>query len=112
MAQQGKSRFAIKDTQEFTDLLIKQARDRFISKKTPVIADDDKAIYEGKILNILWKNDVWFGFIERGSYDENVYFDSRVYKGDPAKLFPRTRVRYEMVSGAKGNFALSVDLLD
>ena len=110
--KQGKSRFGIKDTQEFTDLLIKQARDSFISKKTPAILDEDKAIYEGKILNIFRKNDVWFGFIERGSYQENVYFDSRTYQGDPSTLLPRTKVRYEMGSGARGNFALSIQLLD
>ena len=110
--KQGGSRFAIKDTQEFTQLLVKQARDRFISKKTPVIKDEDNAIYEGTILNIFSRNNVWFGFIERGSYQENVYFDSRAYEEDPAKLLPRTKVRYEMGSGARGNFALSVQLVD
>ena len=93
-------------------MLVKQARDRFISKQTPVIRDEDKAIYEGTILNIFRKNNVWFGFIERGSYQENVYFDSRAYEGDPANLIPRTKVRYEMDIGPKGNFALSVQLLD
>jgi hypothetical protein len=110
--KQGGSRFAIKDTQEFTQLLVKQARNTFISKETPVTRGEDKAIYEGTILNIFRKDNVWFGFIERGSYQENVYFDSRAYKGDPAELLPRTRVRYEMGIGAKGNFALSVQLLD
>jgi hypothetical protein len=106
--KRGKSRFGIKDTKEFSDLLIERARNSFIANEAPAIQDDDRTFYEGTILNIVWRNGSWFGFIERGSYHANVYFDNRGYKGDPSKLIPRTKVRYQIGSGVRGDFGVNV----
>jgi len=65
----GKSRDSIKDRKGFTELMLEQARENFISReyltKRKALQDekDDKVIYEGIVLNIIPKNDFWFGFI-------------------------------------------------
>jgi len=109
--KRGKSQYGVKDTEEFRDLMLNQLRKTFIVKSVPV-KDDNKVIYEGTIFNIIQRPDHWIGFIDRGSFQENVYFDNRSYKGDIVKLKPHSKVEYEMVSREKGNFAVHVQLKD
>ena len=64
----------------------------------------------GTILKIVPKFPKWFGFISRGSQYDNVYFDSRGYKGEVRELIPNREVRFEMVIGDKGPFAKNLEI--
>jgi len=96
----GKSGYGIKDSKDFTDLLIRRLA---LQDTTPPIAN--VTIQEsvlGSILRIIWKeDDHWFGFISRGNYNDNVYFDKWAYTGDLSRLVPGTKVEYEIESGTR-----------
>lgn len=108
--EKGGSRFGIKDNKDFTDLLVSQARRYFTNNQVPTAAEDDSALCEGQVLRVVWRNGVWFGFITRGMEFENVYFDSRGYRGEPSDL-PERRVRFEISRGKNGLFAKNVALV-
>lgn len=110
--QEGGSRFGIKDTKGFTDLLLQQAARTFTQTPLPRDHGDGRRVSEGEILRVIWRNGVWFGFIKRGFEYENVYFDSRGYRGEPRELVPDRRVRFEIATGEKGFFAKNVTLRD
>jgi cold shock CspA family protein len=110
--QKGESRFGIKDNKEFTDLLLQQARARFTQTQRPKDHEDLAEVYEGQVLRIIWRGGVWFGFIKRDAEQENVYFDSRAYKGEPRELGPNRRVRFELGQGEKGWFARNLSFAD
>lgn len=74
--------------------------------------DDGRRVSEGEILRIIWRNGVWFGFIKRGFEYQNVYFDSRGYRGEPRELIPNRKVRFEIAAGDRGSFAKNVTLCD
>ncbi|MDD2469162.1 MAG: hypothetical protein PHI97_34795 [Desulfobulbus sp.] len=109
---QTKSRHGIKDSKDFTDLLINQSRKRFITKELEKEQEEaeHKKEYEGTILRILKKNGLWFGFIDRGYDFENVYFDSRGYDGEKEDLLPGTKLIFEIGQGERGLFAKNVEL--
>lgn len=111
---QSRSRHAIKDNKDFTELLIRQSRRRFITKdeepREEEIVSTEK--YEGTVLRIIQKHGLWFGFIDRGIDFENVYFDSRGYDGDEEDLFPGTRLVFEIGKSDRGYFAKNVDIAD
>ena len=109
----GKSPYGIKDNKDFTDLLLKQAREYFIQGQ--VLADevDDKVIHQGTVLRIICKQDYWFGFIKLGNqYEDNAYFDSRDYQGDIKDLSPNTPVQFEIGKNDRGYFAINVQLIN
>ena len=108
--QKGGSRFGIKDNREFTDLLIEQARTSFAQSQRSKNDEQTSEVYEGRILRIMWRDGVWFGFIRRGPQQENVYFDSRAYKGELRKLIPDERVTFELGRNEKGWFARNVSI--
>lgn len=106
--RRGRSRYGIKDSKDFTDLLQAQFRDT----PGPRLDIEQRAseVGPGKILRMIWKDDGhWFGFIRRGPYDENLYFDNRAYSGDLTKLVPGTEVTYELDQGTRAN---RVELVD
>lgn len=109
---QSRSPYGIKDNKDFTDLLIEKSREYFIQNQVPIIEKDSETIYEGAILTIKSKNGRWFGFIKRGYQYENVYFDSRAYKGDVSKLLPHTKVKFEIENDKRSSFATKVELID
>ncbi len=86
--QKGESRFGIKDNKGFTDLLLQQAGARIVQPQRPRDHDDLRETHEGQVLRIIWRDGVWFGFIKLGVEQENVYFDSRGFKGEPRELSP------------------------
>lgn len=104
---ESKSRFGIKDNKEFTDLLIRKSREYFIQNQNPSNAEDTPLL-DGEVLRLMWKHGVWFGFIKRGLQYENIYFDSRGFKGEPRDLIPGTRVKFELVRRDKGDYAQHV----
>lgn len=108
---QGNSRFGIKDREDFTHLLIRNATSEFIKNGKPIKETEKVALLEGDILNISHRPDgTWFGFIGRGSFEQNAYFDNRAFKDDPSKLSPRTHVRYKMERRPQGEYATLVEI--
>jgi cold shock CspA family protein len=109
----GKSRYGMKDNKDFTDLLLKQAREYFIQGQVLVDEVDDKVIHQGTVLRIIWKQDHWFGFIKQGNqYEDNAYFDSRDYQGDIKDLSPDTPVQFEIRKNNRGYSAINVQLIN
>ena len=53
---------------------------------------------EGSILIVNFDKAQWFGFIKTIDIPENVYFDSRNYKGEMRKLLPNTKVKFVIKS--------------
>ncbi len=104
---ESRSRFGIKDNKDFTELLIKVAREHFIQKQKPVTTEE-KNLHKGKVLRISLNHGVWFGFIKRGVQDENVYFDSRNFNGQVRDLIPGTEVTFELGKREKGEYARNV----
>lgn len=109
----GKSRDGMKDNKDFTDLLLKQAREYFIQGQVLEDEADDKVIHQGTVLNIIRKHEHWFGFIKHGNqYEDNVYFDSREYQGDVSNLSRNTPVQFEIGKNSIGYFGINVQLIN
>lgn len=96
----GKSRYGIKDSKEFTDLLQRRLAKPDNTPPPPTVHVQDS--HKGSILRMIWKEEGhWFGFISRGAYDENVFFNNRAYSGDLSRLVPGVIVEYEMEAGTR-----------
>lgn len=108
--RKGGSRFGIKDRKEFTEILLQESRTHFVHKPHPASHEETRAGSEGRILRMIQRHGLWFGFIKRSADQENVYFDSRGYKGDPAKLVPNTEVVFDLARSEKGLFARDVSI--
>jgi hypothetical protein len=115
--QNKNSPYGIKDNKEFTEMLIKQSRERFMKTKDLesknselAFAEDHPITHQGTILRIIHKDDHWFGFIKLGDrYEENVYFDCNSYEGNPKSLAPNTPVEFVRVKNKnKGYRAINV----
>ena len=114
----GKSKFAIKDSKEFTDLITKNAREVFVNKTSQLDTADieinKQQWLEGEILSTIFKGR-WFAFIKTSECDENVYFDKRGYKGPERNLVPGKKVRFLLDSKKENNeilyFATKVEIL-
>jgi cold shock CspA family protein len=103
----GNSYHGIKDRKEFTELLLKITRDKYVS----VAPSDDIKINEfqnGKILSIRIEQGRWYGFIKQSNGLENVYFDNRAYHENIKKLKNNIEVEYELAEGKRKLYATSV----
>lgn len=92
----GNSRYGIKDRKDFTSMMLDLARKSLIDKKeieVPII-NNQLDLMEGSILIVNFDKTQWFGFIKTIYFTENVYFDSRNYKGEIRKLLPNTKVKF------------------
>ncbi|MFB2838719.1 AIPR family protein [Floridanema evergladense] len=109
----SRSPYGIKNSKDFSELLLNEARKYFIKTPALVNEEDDKVIYQGTILRIIWKDPYWFGFIKHGNqYEDNVYFDSRGYKGDVKNLSPNTLVQFEREKKDKSYYGINVQLIN
>ena len=107
--KKGKSSDGIKDNKEFTELLLKEARECFIQGL--IQEEEDDIIYEGIVFNIIHRNEYWFGFIKHVNQDEdNVYFDSRGYGDNVSNLSPGTHVRFKRKINTKGYYADNIQM--
>lgn len=108
---QSRSRHGIKDNKDFTELLLSESRKRFIqgSELVPV---EDYPTYSGNILRVIFRDGVWFGFIDRGYQYDNVYFDSRGFRGDVRDLLPGLPVSFELCDGDRGPFGRNVVIIE
>ena len=93
-------------------MLIDQSRTAFIHGQAQVVYQTKEELHQGQVLNIVWRDGLWFGFIKQGDLEENVYFDSRGYKGDVKKLVPHKTVRFKIGNRSRGTFATEIELLD
>lgn len=108
--EQGKSFYGMKDNKEFTDLLLKEIN--------PQKVFDEKIAEEkinqqlvGRIVTIIKKNGIWFGFIDQGSNYDNIYFDNRGYSNDVNDLQINLKVMYEVGYNQQGEMAKNVILI-
>lgn len=101
--KKGNSQFGIKDIKTFTELLLSISRKKFFSKKTFDKETDRK--YKGKILRIVFKENLWHCFIECNDLQENLYFDSRGYKGELKKLKPTVDVEFSIMETKSGRLS-------
>ena len=109
-----KSIHGIKDNKGFTELLIKQSRKCFIQNPDLdlVVENNEELTYQGTILNIIVKDDFWFGFIKPGGQYENIYFDVYGYRGNLQDLSRGTKVRFEVGVNKKGDCAININIIN
>ena len=94
----GNSQFAVKEKKEFTELLLKVARQTFVNKTLKVEEckkNESEQWEDGEILSVRIKNGKWFAFIKTGVNIENVYFDKRAYDGEFKDLYPGVPVKFK-----------------
>jgi hypothetical protein len=109
----GKSRFGIKDSKEFTELLVKEShRGEVNAKGITTNSEEVKELLDGQVLTILNGKNGWYGFISRGLNLENVYFDNRGYTDTIDKLLPKTKVKFELKKGINGYYSPNVMLVN
>lgn len=95
-----KSRYAMKDTKDFTDELTRICREIFVNKTQSIEnapQHKPEKWFNGKILSYINKNK-WFAFIKSEAFDNNVYFDTKSYKGEVRKLIPGQECRFTVSS--------------
>lgn len=103
---QGKSYYGIKDNKGFTELLAEviNPKEKYIEK----INKNNKSIFSGRIINIIRRSNNWFGFIERDSQFDNLYFDARGYNGNIDNLAINQIIYYEIGSNQQGEMAVNI----
>jgi hypothetical protein len=108
----GKSFYGIKDSKDFTDHLETLLQNYRSTKPEDVLDIPDSAptVYSGRIANIVKRNEIWFGFIDRGTEHDNIYFDKRGYVGDVELLFLNSTVEYQLGKNPQGDMAIKVGL--
>lgn len=99
----GHSPYGIKDNQDFTKILTEEINK--VKKNTaptikPVVETPSEVYLKGKILsyNPTININRWYAFIIPEDDGDNVYFDSRSYKGEVRKLVPGSNVEYILSS--------------
>jgi hypothetical protein len=106
--QYNRSRYAIKDVEEFTELLIKQTRSEFSITSTNV-SNSEETLFYGFVLNTLVdRNGLRFGFIKRSP--DNLFFH---YKQNPDLNFiglEGKQVTYKIKVNPKNNQQYGVEV--
>ncbi len=86
--KKGRSKYGVKDSKEFTELLIMRLREmdggktRIANKE--LLYDDERE--SGVLINVVYCKKGWYAFIKPKTGDENLYFDNRNYNGDVKHL--------------------------
>lgn len=110
----GKSSYGMKDNKEFTDIINEQIS---LAMTTPLFPEETDyepllpAKYTGKIINIIRRQGRWFGFIDRGAEEDNLYFDQRGFLEDAKDLRPNLILEYELGSNNVGQMAMNIRLI-
>ena len=79
-------------------------KEKYIEK----INKNNKSIFSGRIINIIRRSNNWFGFIERDSQFDNLYFDARGYNGNIDNLAINQIIYYEIGSNQQGEMAVNI----
>ncbi|WP_162510651.1 AIPR family protein [Treponema endosymbiont of Eucomonympha sp.] len=111
--EKGGSHDGIKDNQKFTSLLtelIENETKKKIVEKQENLPNDEKNVYSGRILNIIQRPYKWFGFIDRGQLNDNIYFDATGFNGSINLLHINQLVQYEIGYNTVGEMATNIKL--
>ncbi len=106
--QMGKSRFAIKDVPEFTQLLLNETQKNF-SAKPEGLSNDEDFIYKGVVMRTLldrFGNSC--GFIKRSP--DNIFFHSQQNKNLNFSKLDGKLVSYKVAIIPKDNRTLAIDV--
>lgn len=95
----GNSRFGVKESKDFSELLLTSARNCFVGKQNKetrirVRKHEEETWLSGEILSIRIRDGYWFAFIRPADFSENIYFDSSNYTGDFQTILPGVKVKY------------------
>jgi cold shock CspA family protein len=105
----GNSFHGIKDRKDFTELLLRITKAKYLS--LPLLTEaKDNLWLKGKILNIRIEQGRWYGFIKQFNNMENVYFDNRSFNDDIRKVKNNLEVEYQLAEGKRKLHALAVRL--
>ena len=84
----GGSKFGIKDSKAFEDLMINSLSERMGGKSSTKTKDEVEDEREnGVIINLVYFNDDrWYAFVKPEDEGENLYFDKRNYTGEVRRI--------------------------
>ena len=92
----GGSKYGVKDSKAFTDLLLKNLSERAGGKPTTPIGEHPEDEREnGIIINLVYNNsDHWYAFIKPEDDGENLYFNKRNYTGEVRRIIVGKKVSF------------------
>lgn len=92
----GGSKFGIKDSKAFTDLLVKNICEQTGNKTSPIATElpgDERE--DGKIINLVYHDDdYWYAFIKPEDEGENLYFNKKNYTGEVRRIIVGEKVTF------------------
>ena len=91
----GGSKFGVKDSKAFTDLLVKRLREKTGDKTAPHTAGPVEERENGTVINLVYRNDEhWYAFVKPEDEGENLYFDKRNYTGEIRRIITGEQVTF------------------
>ena len=92
----GGSKYGVKDSKAFTDLLLKNLSERAGGKPTTQVGEQPEDEREnGVIINLVYNNgDHWYAFIKPEDEGENLYFNKRNYTGELRRIIVGQKVSF------------------
>ena len=92
----GGSKFGIKDSKSFEDLLMKSLKEKSGDKTSNETASTPEEEREnGVIIRLVYHNDEhWFAFVKPEDEGENLYFDKRNYTGEVRRIIAGEKVSF------------------
>ena len=92
----GGSRYGIKDSKQFTDLLVKSLSAKGGVKNTiKAVEVSCEESENGTIINLVYHDDGhWYAFVKPEDEGENLYFDKRNYTGEVRRIIVGQKVSF------------------
>ena len=92
----GGSKYGIKDSKQFTDLLIKslsmKGGVKYPIKTVEALGEEHE---NGTIINLVYHDDEhWYAFVKPEDEGENLYFDKRNYTGEVRRIIVEQKVTF------------------
>ncbi|WP_343703978.1 AIPR family protein [Chitinophaga sp.] len=106
--QLNKSKFAMKDVPDFTQLLLKEVRKKFTVQQDTIL-NDENFFYKGPVIRtMLDRYGNYCGFIKR--YPNNIFFHSNQNKNLDFKNIKGKFVAYKVSTSPKNNMPLAIEV--